>query len=310
MPPLVSLLIITYEQAGFIREAIESAVRQDYENLEIIVADDGSSDGTADIAAEYAARHPGRVKAIVGGPHLGITGNSNRGLRACAGELFAWMGGDDVLYPGKISAQVAWFGDDERRVLCGHDIDLYDADAQRMIGHAYDRQRLRNGSGAARVVTDGGPFNAISIMIRTSALPPGGFDERLPIVSDWKLYIDVLAGGGAYGYVDGVYARYSRHRRNVTQSDPAPRFADVFLTLELVESSYPHLRKAVRVARARYHYVKAKWHLARGELRAARRLVRMAFWPPRALGWRAYAVLAGTFSRRLGAAITRRSMPF
>jgi glycosyltransferase involved in cell wall biosynthesis len=307
MPPLVSLLIISYNQRDLIRDALDSAVQQDYDNLEVVVADDGSTDGTAEIVAGYAARFPERVKALVGGPNLGITGNCNRGLRACRGEFFAVMGGDDVLYPGKVAAQVAWFQEDGRRVLCGHDADIYDLEAQRLLGRGSQWNPLTSGRGAGRIVRTGTPYGALATMFRFSALPRYGFDERLRIVSDWKLYIDVLASGGEYGYVDGVYAQWRRHSRNVTKTAFEQRFEDAFCTLALVEASYPHLAKDVRVSRARHLYAKAKWHLARGQNAEARAMLRGSFLPVRALGWRAYAVLAGTYLPRLGAAITARS---
>jgi len=75
--PLVSIHIITYNQIDFIHDTLTSALEQDYENLEVVVADDGSTDGTAEVILEYAKKYPNRLLPLVGGPNLGITGNSN-----------------------------------------------------------------------------------------------------------------------------------------------------------------------------------------------------------------------------------------
>src|SRR4051812_44955101 len=123
MNPKVSIHMISYNQRQFLPEAIESAVTQNYPNLEVVVADDASTDGSTEILLDYSQKYPGKVIAVLGEKNVGITGNSNRALARCSGELIAIMGSDDVLLPGKISAQVAWFEQDPRRVLCGHQVE-------------------------------------------------------------------------------------------------------------------------------------------------------------------------------------------
>ena len=60
--PLVSVAIITFNQAEFLRECIESVLQQDYANLEIVVADDGSTDGTQEMLRDYDRNHPEKPK--------------------------------------------------------------------------------------------------------------------------------------------------------------------------------------------------------------------------------------------------------
>lgn len=100
--PLVSVHVITFNQAHLIHETLQSILAQDYANIEIIVADDGSTDGTANIISEYANQYPSKIIPLVAGPNLGITGNSNRGLQACKGKYIAFIGGDDLFLPSKI----------------------------------------------------------------------------------------------------------------------------------------------------------------------------------------------------------------
>src|SRR4051794_37262234 len=104
--PLVSLLVITYNQQDVVEETLASAVEQDYDRLEVIVADDASTDDTPRIISAWAERQPGRVVPVLGRDRRGVVGNSNRGLEAVGGEYVAFLDGDDLLLPGKISAQV------------------------------------------------------------------------------------------------------------------------------------------------------------------------------------------------------------
>ena len=232
--PKISVHIIAYNQKDFIREAIDSALAQDYPNLEVVVADDASSDGTADIIAGYARDH-GRVVAVLNPENLGITRNSNAALRACSGEFIAFMGGDDVLLPGKIGAQAAWFANRPERVLCGHQVEVFYQDDSRPP-HPLS-PKLRQGRGASDFIRHG-TFGALSTMVRTSKIPPWGFDERLPSVSDQMLWIDILADGGEYGFVPGVYARHRRHDGNVT-NDPIKLAPDYERQVELISARYP-----------------------------------------------------------------------
>lgn len=251
--PLVSVVVPTFNQEKYIEEAVLSAVQQDYEPLEVVVADDGSSDRTVDLIRGLAHQHPQRVKPIVDGPHLGITGNCNRALAACQGKYIAFSAGDDVLLPGKIKRQVEWLELDDTHILCGHDVDVFESESNETLAIYSTPPYQRFGEGASVWVREGVIMLGQSIMVRTSALPKYGYDARLPVVSDWKMWVDVLAGGGRYGYVEGVYSRYRRHNHNVSGDDDSlkAQTAELFMTLAILEVEYPQLLNDSRVARAR-----------------------------------------------------------
>lgn len=248
--PKVSIHIIAYNQKDYIREAIDSALAQNYANLEVVVADDGSSDGTAEIIAGYARDHPGRVVAVLNPVNLGITRNSNAGLRACSGELIAFMGGDDVLVPGKIEAQAAWFAKRPARALCGHQVEVFYQDQHRPP-HPLSRHLLA-GTGAEAFIKHN-PFGATAVMVRADRIPAYGFDETLPVVSDQMLWVDVLRDDGEYGFVEGTFARYRQHGANVTR-DPFANLNDVERHLRNVGERYPQFASAVRWATTRRLY--------------------------------------------------------
>ena len=214
--PLVSICVPTYHHVNFIGEALRSALEQDYPNLEIIVADDGSTDGTATIIHDYAKKHPGHIVALPSRPNQGIPGivtNYNRALKACHGKYIAFIEGDDLYLPGKIATQVAWLESSERRVLCGHDVEAFDSGTGRILYRWSERWPLRNSGGVREVIRYQVPFATVSVMLRASAVPSQGFDDRLRIVLDWKFWIDCLSGGGDFGYVPGIYARVDQRGR-------------------------------------------------------------------------------------------------
>jgi len=107
--PLVSVVIIFLNGEEFIGEAIESVLNQTYQNWELMLVDDGSSDGSTEIARRYAARDPGRVRYLEhpGHANRGMSASRNLGSRSGEGEYVAFLDADDVWLPRKLEEQVA-----------------------------------------------------------------------------------------------------------------------------------------------------------------------------------------------------------
>lgn len=306
--PLVSVHIIIYNMIDFIEETLRSSLEQDYDNLEVIASDDGSTDGTQDIIREFAARYPGRLVPLIGNTNIGHTGNSNRGLAACKGKYIAFQGGDDVFLPGKIKAQVEWMEADERRVLCAHDYEAFDSATGNRLFLGSEHTPLTTGRGASHIVRNGTVWGGLTVMVRAAAVPAHGFDKHIPIVSDWIMWIDCLASGGEYGYVPGVLARYRRHERNISKSGMQILQDDQFATLAVTESRNPHLLGDVRVGRARLYRSAGMKHMRAGDARQARRFWRHSLWQH--LHWKGVAALGLTYlPRKLAQTLLTRIKP-
>ncbi|PYM00644.1 MAG: hypothetical protein DMF19_08785 [Verrucomicrobia bacterium] len=100
LPPQVSVIITSYNQQEYLREAIESAVDQTVAACEIIVSDDHSTkDGSAETIREYAAKYPGLVRGIFQEKNVGIPKNRNSALQMVRGDYVAILDGDDRLLP-------------------------------------------------------------------------------------------------------------------------------------------------------------------------------------------------------------------
>ena len=94
--PLVSVLMIVYNQEAYLAEAIEGVLQQACRfPFELIIGDDGSADGSLRIALEYQRRHPAVVRVLHGGPNMGMNANSRRVRAAARGRFLAWCEGDD-----------------------------------------------------------------------------------------------------------------------------------------------------------------------------------------------------------------------
>ncbi len=105
--PLVSVVVPAYNAAAFIAEALRSVLEQDYRPIDVIVADDGSSDGTRDIARSF-----GPPVRVIAQAHGGIGAARNNAIASARGELLAFIDADDLWTPGKLSRQVSLLTED------------------------------------------------------------------------------------------------------------------------------------------------------------------------------------------------------
>lgn len=233
--PKVSVMIFTYNQEHLISETIDSVLSQDYKNIEVVVADDASTDRTAEIIKEYEARFPSTIKAIYNQKNLGITGNSNAAFFACTGELVAVLGGDDIFLPGKISAQVALF-DDPQVSISYHPVEIFTHQTGEVVftTNTTMKEEIKD---VYDLISKGGIPGASSVMVRRSSCPSHGFDPDFPVVADWIFYIEV-ALKGKVKELKGTYGRYRKH--GFGASDRTFELLDESLrTLSVMRSRYP-----------------------------------------------------------------------
>lgn len=249
--PLVSILIITYNQAHLVRETVASCLGQTYENFEIVIADDGSADDTPDILKELQGRNPGKIRLVLSDVNRGITANCNAGLEKCSGEFVALMGGDDLLLPEKLAAQVAAFQANPLLSLSYHPCKVMTRGV--VTGVVGDRRKDRVEGLVDMVAKFGAQLPGPATMVRSSAIPQAGFRSEVETASDWMFFIDVSAQGEVER-LDQALAIYRLHDGNVGQ-----RYFDYsedFLqTLQLTGADYgdrPGVAKAVRRGGTRF----------------------------------------------------------
>jgi glycosyltransferase involved in cell wall biosynthesis/SAM-dependent methyltransferase len=106
--PLVSVITIFHNEQRFLAEAIDSVLAQTYDRWELLLCDDGSTDESTAIAQRFAQAHPDRIRYLEHDGHAnrGMSATRNLGLEAARGEAIAFLDGDDVWVPEKLTRQV------------------------------------------------------------------------------------------------------------------------------------------------------------------------------------------------------------
>ena len=240
IPPLVSIIIPTYNHGHVLAEAIECALRQ-RAPCEVIIVDDGSTDNTAAfLAAPIIADVYGlRVITI---PHSGASAARNAGLDAARGEFVMFLDADDLITPNKVERQLAQFTTEVGWVLC--DVRIEDAARNGRVTLASEQYRYAEKNLGGWIREQLVPANFIPIMsplVRASVLDGLRFsDDRAP--EDWYFWLEV-ASRARVRYLPEVLAVY-RHGKTGRSRIPkaaraiVPNVADT-LRLNLGCGAFP-----------------------------------------------------------------------
>ena len=118
----VSCIIIFFNAEKFFEEAIESVFAQSYNNWELLLVDDGSTDSSTSIAHHYAEKYPDKVRYLEHESHQnrGMSATRNLGIRHANGEYVAFLDADDVWLTQKLEQKVAILNSHPEAVMvCG-----------------------------------------------------------------------------------------------------------------------------------------------------------------------------------------------
>jgi glycosyltransferase involved in cell wall biosynthesis len=142
--PLVSIVTPSYNQAEYLEETVLSVLDQDYQNLEYLIVDGGSTDGSLEIIQKYGDR----LAWWVSEPDQGQTDAINKGFSKAKGGILAWLNSDDTYLGGAVSEVVAYLQDHPEVGTVYGDANLIDEESQ-VIGkfpaRQTDYQRLMRG---------------------------------------------------------------------------------------------------------------------------------------------------------------------
>lgn len=250
--PTVTIIVVTYNHEAFIDECLLSCVlqAQTFPNLEIVVADDGSSDETGERIRRWAREYPALIFPILVEKNTGIASNFNRGLGTARGELVAWLGGDDVMLPNKISQQVEHLERHPEAAGCYHDAEVFAWPSGHTIGLFSELYAGKAAQAAyvntTRMLDPRYQMLPSTIMVRRRCLPTA-FDTRLRFHNDYLFDLDTIARGGPFVRLEGVLTRYRKHEKSIGL-DPTTRatmLEENLIVLAIAEARYPALAENI-----------------------------------------------------------------
>jgi hypothetical protein len=191
--PKVSVVSITYNHEAYIREALDGFIAQKTDfPVEIIVADDASTDATPAIIQEYADRHPHLFRPILRSENVGTHANLTDALSAARGKYLALCEGDDYwIDPMKLAKQVAFLDRHPETAVCFHPVWMIWTD-----GHARDSKfppaQLRRNLSVETLIS-GNFIQTNSVVYRRLARYDDIPADVMPL--DWYLHVRHAAHG-------------------------------------------------------------------------------------------------------------------
>ncbi len=213
----LSVCMITYNHAPFLREALDSALGQGTPfPFEIVIGDDCSTDGTREIVEEYANRHPDVIRSVSDGLNIGVTRNLARCIEACRGEYVALLEGDDVWTDAaKLRLQVQYLDDHPECAISFHPAEAVDAEGNPV---ASPWKPLRRKVFTLQDLLVGGNFipTCSAVFRRRSdlAFPDWYFSSY---IGDFPLHV-MNAEHGDVHLIDRTMAAWRRHAGGVYNS--------------------------------------------------------------------------------------------
>jgi glycosyltransferase involved in cell wall biosynthesis len=231
--PIVSVILPTYNRASLLPQAIESVLRQEFTDLELIVIDDGSIDQTPEIISKIEDT---RLHYIALKQNRGETFARNQGIQQARGELIAQIDADDIWYPQKASYQVDLFTRFKHLdlIFCnaididhitGIKVDYFKQKAQ-----AFQPLQIRELDCDAWEILAGIPeallvSNMIvhsTVMLRRSTMESiGVYDENLSGVGDFEYWWRAALRGAKFAYTTRTFLERHRDTQSLTSDKVA-----------------------------------------------------------------------------------------
>ena len=215
MKPLVSIIVPVYNGSNYLKEALESALAQTYDNIEIIVVNDGSCD---DQKTEQIVLSYGSQVRYISKENGGSSSALNMGIRSMRGEYFSWLSHDDLYLPQKIEKQmeiILQHIGEKMIVVCGS--MLIDQNGALMLSRSNKVKGMKNASFALKMLSHGKGINGCGVLIpKTLMEHTGFFDEKMVYLNDLDYWWRLLFGNVNIFYMTDKLVKTRIHNQQVS----------------------------------------------------------------------------------------------
>lgn len=219
--PLVSVVVITYNSENFISETLVSVELQTYNNIELIVSDDHSTDGTVSYIESWLKEKSSRftnVALVEASTNTGVVPNINRGIKKATGEWVKVLSGDDKLLANSITDYVKFINDNPQCNICFGKFHFYGEDAEYVKSrkdyyeHMYYPYLKADYKAQWRKIQESLFVPGPGLFYKKDLWNKiGGFDERFPFADEYPFTYNILESRERIFFLDKeVYGYHVR----------------------------------------------------------------------------------------------------
>ena len=215
--PLISVALATYNGEKYLSEMLDSIEDQDYPHLELVIADDASTDSTPNLIQQRAWRRS--CRRLQTGERLGVIGNFDRAIAACGGDYVAFADQDDLWREDKLSRMLARMQTLERQrgkdtpLLVFSDLALIDEQRDPLADSFFTHAKKSPHCTRLEDFLVSNHVPGCAMLVNRALI-----ERAMPVpltfhMHDWW-FIMVAAAFGAIGYVDEALIQYRQHTNN------------------------------------------------------------------------------------------------
>jgi glycosyltransferase involved in cell wall biosynthesis len=272
--PLVSVIIPCYNGEKFIAEAIESVINQTYENWELIIVDDGSTDNSKEIVKKYLSCK--RIQYIKHEENQGIPFARNTGIKASKGQYIALLDQDDLWISDKLKIQIDIFNKDEDKKI-GLIFSDFLSMSDGIITHgSWPSRRVPKNidslsiTEVARVLFVYNFIPTVTVLIRKHCFDNLGLldDNFLGGTDDYEFFIR-LTNNYQLKYVDYPLAIRRFHDNNFSKMERF--FKDEIYIIDKTITNYNQLKDLKKIKLANLYYKLGRTHQIQEDFRTAKK---------------------------------------
>ena len=274
--PLVSVLMPAYNHQEYIEDALQSVVDQTYQNIELVVVNDGSTDGTGRMIENFVRRNPAFATKYLEQENQGICRTLNTALAMSSGEYIALLASDDVFVKEKLEQQVCFMETNKNIGLVFSDhYFLRDGKVLGIKATDYKprtrslfKNSIQNVDLYSYLLTEN-LIPALTVMMRRVCVETvGEFDTSL-IAEDYDMWLRI-SKKYPIAFIDAPLAYYRVHEANV--SNNAVSAERIKLTLTIMRKQYREEPLRHQKAKVAWLFVRLWAKLVRNRIKRAARI--------------------------------------
>ena len=223
--PLVSVVVVAYNASKFVLETLESVKEQTYDNIELIITDDCSTDNTIDICLKWIEENSSRfisVRLITSEHNTGITANRNRGNFAAKGEWIKHVDGDDKLLPSCIADYIEFVKNNPHINIVFSPLHLFgEGDLEKWSKLLHTNFKYAFGlcpRDFKILLCKTCLFPAPSLFVNAAFFRSvGGYDETIRDLEDWPFWVKTAFCGAQFAYLETPEIMYRISSSSLSQ---------------------------------------------------------------------------------------------
>lgn len=224
--PLVSVPVVTYNSAKYVLETLESIKAQTYQNIELIISDDCSTDNTVELCQKWVEENKKRfirTQIITVDKNTGVSANLNRAETACQGEWVKGIAGDDLLLPNCVKDCLTYVNVHIDTIYLFGKIKVFGATEEKNAyfeNNVFDYSffDLKIDEQLTWLIFKGNCIPAATCFYNRLKVQEYGIvnDERIPMLEDWPKWINILEKGVKLDFMDKTCVKYRIHENSLS----------------------------------------------------------------------------------------------